>query len=135
MPEINLKCGSGMIGTSQTRLFVYGSLRKGQRAHDLIHNCPFRGTHKTAPGFELYDFGAYPGMVQQGEGQVVGEVYVVGPMGIQMLDYHEGHPHYYERKMIRLEDGTAVKAYLMRPEQVEGKRIITSGDWCKREDD
>ncbi len=48
------------------------------------------------------------------------------------LDRLEGHPRFYRRTRIALEDGAAVETYLLAPEQVEGRPVIDSGSWRAR---
>jgi gamma-glutamylaminecyclotransferase len=44
----------------------------------------------------------------------------------------KGHPRFYRRTRIALEDGAAVETYLLAPEQVEGRPVIDSGNWRAR---
>ena len=50
------------------------------------------------------------------------------------LDRLEGHPRFYRRRAVRLDDGTEVLAYLLEPGQVRGRRRIPGGDWRERHD-
>lgn len=65
---------------------------------------------------------------------MVGEVYEIDPVTLAALDRLEGHPRFYQRAAIRLEDGDEVLAYLLSPEQAaaftkQGRTRIPSGDW------
>ena len=71
-------------------------------------------------------------MIKGGSGRVFGEVYEVSPEVLGTLDELEGHPDWYERAFIRLEDGKRVEAYLLTADQVLGARVISTGDWRKR---
>ena len=44
----------------------------------------------------------------------------------------EGHPRFYRRTRIALDDGSLVQTYLLTPEQVEGRPVIASGNWRSR---
>lgn len=115
-----------------SRVFVYGSLRKGESNHRLLAVPGARlimAKARTEPGYELRELGAFPGMVRGGAGEVIGEVYEVDEATLAALDRLEGHPGFYTRSPVALEDGTAVEAYLLSPEQVSGRRLILSGDW------
>jgi gamma-glutamylaminecyclotransferase len=118
-----------------SRVFVYGSLRKGEFNHRLLAVPGARlimARSRTEPGYELRDLGAFPGMVRGGAGAVIGEVYEVDEATLAALDRLEGHPRFYTRTRIALRDleaGAAVEAYLLRPEQVVGKPLVISGDW------
>jgi transposase InsO family protein/gamma-glutamylcyclotransferase (GGCT)/AIG2-like uncharacterized protein YtfP len=63
---------------------------------------------------------------------VVGEVYEVDAATLAALDRLEGHPRFYRRARIALADGAHVETYLLTPEQVEGRRVIVSGNWRSR---
>ena len=67
-----------------------------------------------------------------GEHAVAGEVYEVDEATLAALDRLEGHPRFYRRTRIALEDGAAVETYLLAPEQVEGRPVIDSGNWRAR---
>jgi gamma-glutamylaminecyclotransferase len=115
-----------------SRVFVYGSLRKGEFNHRLLAVPGARlimAGVMTEPGYELRDLGAFPGMVHGGAGAVTGEVYEVDAATLAALDRLEGHPRFYTRSRIALENGTVVEAYLLAPERVSGRRVILSGDW------
>ncbi|TNF24106.1 MAG: gamma-glutamylcyclotransferase [Deltaproteobacteria bacterium] len=73
-------------------------------------------------------------MVPGGATAVIGEVYEVGPRTLAALDRLEGHPGFYERRPIRLEDGEEVQAYLLSAAQVRGRPRIASGDWLDHGD-
>jgi hypothetical protein len=62
-------------------------------------------------------------------GAVIGEVYEVDESTLAALDRLEGRPRFHTRTHIALEDGMAVDAYLLSPEQVSSRRVILSGDW------
>jgi len=114
-------------------IFVYGSLRKGLGNHYLLANARFDGEARTTPGFHLYDLGAFPGMIATALGRagVVGEIYLVDDGTLARLDRLEGHPRWYCRTPIHLDDGREVETYLLRLDQVTGRRIVRGGDWTK----
>jgi gamma-glutamylcyclotransferase (GGCT)/AIG2-like uncharacterized protein YtfP len=112
-------------------VFVYGTLLSGEGNHRLLAGGAFLGDARTAPGFELYDLGAFPGMVARGAGVVAGEVYGVDDATRARLDALEGHPQFYRRRAIRLADGKRVDTYLLRLAQVKGCEVIASGSWLE----
>lgn len=114
------------------RVFVYGTLLAGEANHWLLARARFVGEARTEPAFALYDLGAFPGLVPGGTHAVVGEVYEVDGPTLAALDQLEGHPHFYTRSPVTLEDGTVVETYLLAPEQVAGRPIIASGSWRTR---
>jgi gamma-glutamylaminecyclotransferase len=115
-----------------TRLLVYGSLRRGERANRFLADATFVGVARTAPGCMLYDLGAFPGLVHGGEGAVLGELYDVDDDLLARLDRYEGTPNFYRRELVELEDGSSAQTYTLRLEQVRGCPVVGGGDWCKR---
>lgn len=116
----------------RTRVFVYGTLLAGERNHFHLEGARLVAEARTQPAFTLYDFGPYPGMVATGNHAVVGEVYEVDEPMLAAMDRLEGHPRFYRRTSIRLEDGSAVEAYLLQPEQVSHLPIIAAASWRAR---
>ena len=94
-------------------LFVYGSLKRGGRHHDLLAGARFGGEACTPPIYALVQIGDYPALVEGGSSQVHGEIYVVDEALLAALDDFEGHPDLYERRRIVLEGGVEAEAYLM----------------------
>jgi gamma-glutamylaminecyclotransferase len=112
------------------RLFVYGTLRRGERAHGLLARATFLGNVRTEAGYQLRDLGPFPALVRGGGASVTGELYVVSRALLLRLDRYEGVD--YLRSAITLDDGTAAEAYLAGPE-IEGLgEPIRSGDWFDR---
>jgi gamma-glutamylaminecyclotransferase len=111
-----------------TRVFVYGTLVAVKPPRR------WRATSRarTEPAFELRDLGPFPGLVRGGAHAVAGEVYEVDALTLARLDALEGHPRFYRRTRIALEDGAVVETYLLPPEQVEGRPVIASGNWRSR---
>ena len=121
-PEVELR----------TRVFVYGTLLAGERNHHHLARAHLVAEARTQPAFTLYDFGPYPGMVATGNHAVIGEVYEVDEPMLAAMDRLEGHPSFYRRTTIQLEDGSAVEAYLLPPEQVSHLPIIATASWRAR---
>jgi gamma-glutamylcyclotransferase (GGCT)/AIG2-like uncharacterized protein YtfP len=59
------------------RLFVYGTLRRGEANHHRLAQATFLGEARTRPEFRLVDLGRFPGLLPGGSTAVVGEVYDV----------------------------------------------------------
>jgi gamma-glutamylcyclotransferase (GGCT)/AIG2-like uncharacterized protein YtfP len=112
---------------SQPLLFVYGSLKRGQRAHHLLRELPWLG-QAWLPGACLHDLGPFP-MAVLGEGRIQGELYGVGETDLAALDRYEGAPRLYQRHWLSLEDGRGAWVYLGRPHQVRHVAPLASGCW------
>ena len=80
----------------------------------------------------LRELGAFPGLVGDGAHAVEGEVYEVDAEIAAALERLEGYPRFYRRITITLEDGAAVETYLIPPQRVAGRPVITLGSWRAR---
>lgn len=115
------------------RVFVYGTLLRGERYHDLLSGARLVAEARTPPGFRLVDLGEYPALVRGGHGSVVGEVYEVDDATLAALDRLEDHPRLYRRTPIVLAgEGAAAEAYLLDAERAAGLPVIASGSWRAR---
>ncbi len=116
-----------------TRLFVYGTLKRGCRNHALLAHQTSLGDAKTAPGFRLYRLNGFPGLIRApGTADVVsGELYLVDDTCLQALDLFEGLSEMlYTRELIPLSPphGSA-NAYLYA-RSVEGRPLL-DGEWLE----
>jgi len=74
-----------------TRLFVYGTLKRGGCNHHYMAGQQFVSEAVTQPGYRLYDLGGYPGMVEaEGELSIEGELWDVDDECKARLDILEG---------------------------------------------
>ena len=88
-----------------TRVFVYGTLKRGGSNHSFLAAQSFLGAVRTAPGYILYSLGDYPGMVRMADDTtgVVGELWAVDDAGLKQLDLLEGVAEgLYERLEVQL---------------------------------
>lgn len=105
------------------KVFVYGTLRKGKHNHHLLKGSKFLGEYETGPGYKKIVSGLpYLLKDESGEG-CEGELYEVSALTLQLLDRLEGHPDWYERKIITVykpdkDIGTEAWAYLIDPERI-----------------
>jgi gamma-glutamylcyclotransferase (GGCT)/AIG2-like uncharacterized protein YtfP len=100
-----------------TRLFVYGTLKRGCHKHSLLKDQQFLGLAWTLPRYRLYDRGAFPCLVQVAAGGVAvqGELWAVDEAALRRIDEWEDAPHLFIRQAIDLEDGSpSVEAYFYR---------------------
>ncbi len=118
-------------GNGSTILFVYGTLKRGQRNHGLMREARFLGETVTEPRYTLFDLGSFPGMISGGNTAVQGELYEVGPELLARLDRHEGVPRFYVRKKLLLDNNIYAEGYLLTDEERIGKGIVLySGTWA-----
>lgn len=88
-----------------TRIFVYGTLKRGRCNHHWLQGQRFVAEARTKPIYRLYDMGGYPGMVRDDNGVAVeGEIWEVDAGGLARLDVLEDiEGCEYERVMLELE--------------------------------
>ena len=110
------------------RVFLYGSLMRGEPAEWRMAGCEFVEEAETTAGFALLDLGDYPGMIRGGPGTVTGEVWEVPPQALPGLDEYEDHPVLYLRQEIVLANGSRVQAWLYCDPEAPALSI-PSGNW------
>jgi len=71
------------------KVFVYGTLKRGHYNHRLLVDSDYVGDG-SIEGFDIYDLGCYPGVVQ-GTRTVHGEVFSVTDDVLRHLDCLEGY--------------------------------------------
>lgn len=118
-----------------TRVFVYGTLLRGETNHGLLAGARCAGAARTLEAFAMFDLGGHPCIVR-GAGAddaepVAGEVYEVDAATLARLDLLEDHPRWYRREPVRLSDGTLAHAYLLAQEVGAAPRV-RGGDWRRR---
>lgn len=84
------------------RLFVYGTLMKGQRAHNLLENSKYLGK-ATLKGYRKMDLIYYPGIVKDKNSIVEGEVYEVDEHTKQRVDVYEGEGYLFKCVDVEIE--------------------------------
>ena len=84
----------------QRKVFVYGTLMKGETNHDFLQNATF--LDKTViEGYDMYKVGWYPAIID-GEGLAIGEVYGVPVEDMPSIDSLEGEGSLYEKRCVRI---------------------------------
>lgn len=106
------------------KIFTYGTLKKGQANHHYLRGSEFLGKYYTGPGFRLED-NYLPFLYKDDNGKgCFGELYLVTPLTLELIDRLEGHPQWYKREEIiihpLMEDTPKDKAwvYLMNKKHV-----------------
>jgi gamma-glutamylcyclotransferase (GGCT)/AIG2-like uncharacterized protein YtfP len=112
-----------------TRVFVYGSLKRGGHNHRLLvlGNAQFIGEAVTRG--TLFDLGPYPAVsIRDSNAQVHGEIYEVDDATFQRLDQLEGYPSYYNRDKVETSLGPAW-IYTINDMTTETSKVVKSGNW------
>jgi gamma-glutamylaminecyclotransferase len=115
------------------KVFVYGTLMRGEPAHALLGDARFLGAARTEPRYALVLLDGYPGLVEGGDTAVAGELYELADDEalLRELDCYEDAPELYARELRRFGEHEAW-VYLLRPEHAAGRPPIASGDWRRR---
>jgi gamma-glutamylcyclotransferase (GGCT)/AIG2-like uncharacterized protein YtfP len=114
------------------RLFVYDSLLSGERDHALLAGGTLVGTARTRAAYTLIELGPYGALVLEGATSVAGEVYAIDKRLRFALDLKKQYPALFQRAIIELDDGSSAETYVMREDQVRGRRRIKNGSWRER---
>lgn len=132
-----------MENSAGARLFVYGTLRKGFRAHALLQRFRPRLLGAGHVQGRLYNLGEYPGAVETGRNadRVRGEVYWLprAKVAFRVLDSFEGFDparpatNEYERKetTVMIAGGDRMRAWIYWLSRAPAsRRQILSGDYA-----
>lgn len=130
-----------------TKVFVYGTLRKGESNHSLISAWVKSITPASVRGW-MFDLGDYPAIVE-GSGFVYGEILEFDDPeeAIRRMDWLEDYhgPGHRENHYERVETEAVMEGGLTEKVQVyqyvlqqkaalaEHYPLIKSGDWLKRD--
>lgn len=116
-----------MNGKTKMYIFVYGTLMSNNRGnHTYLNNAEFKGKC-ILNGYSLYNLGYYPGIVEDLEGKVKGELYLVDMDVIPEIDVYEAEGTLYKRTLVKVysekDEPVDAYAYVYIP-SVKGKRKI-----------
>lgn len=114
-------------------VFVYGTLMSGFGNNQLLKNATLMEYASTEDEYTLVISGFIPFLIDNDGGDyVVGEVYKINEKTLKNLDDLEGHPNWYERRVINVVsdvgDRFKVWAYFM-PVRPKGAEVIELGDY------
>jgi len=114
------------------KIFVYGTLRKGQCRNSILSRCEFIGLG-ILYHFLMYDLGEYPAIIP-GNGKVKGELYIVNKEILKKLDYIEGVPFLFKREKVSIillnSEYYQLEAYAyVYCNEIQKKPLIEHGDW------
>jgi|SRR5262245_101893 len=99
---------------ARTVLFIYGTLKAGQKNHAMLAGQEFIGPASTLPIYRLYGLDWHPGLVldKQHGTAVRGELWAVDDRTLAKLDEYEGVPEWFTRDHIAIADRAGdVQAY------------------------
>jgi len=98
-------------------LFTYGTLRQGFNNHEFLKSSIFLGETTTVEKYMLLDIGLPILIDYHGETSknIKGELYHITQHTLENVDRLEGHPHMYQRELIKVIDpieGKVVEAFV-----------------------
>ncbi len=97
-------------------LFVYGSLRRGFEAQDLMRRLGARYVGKGSVRGRLFDLGNFPGALRTPgtSTRVIGELYQLpsAASALKSLDRYEGNRYRRELAEVALRDGKRARAWI-----------------------
>lgn len=118
-------------------LFVYGTLRRGERA-DLTRSREVDFICEDLINGEIYNLGSFPGAkavpehFDPGKPAIKGDVFQIRDTSITtVLDAYEGYPDFYNRIQTESATGLHVWVYTFNAD-IPAEKVIPSGDWKAR---
>jgi gamma-glutamylaminecyclotransferase len=117
----------GGFMTTRHRLFVYGTLMKGEHHHEALKEASFVGLSETEPVFEMVQIDYYPALLSGGTTRIIGELYEVDDATLARLDDLEEVPEVFVRERLKLADGSEAFTYVMPRERAANAEPIPSG--------
>lgn len=117
------------------KVFVYGTLKRGHGNNGLMETAGAKFICETTTKDEYYlvsygipyvvkDNKEYPRGIRRHKGKIKGELYDVPDKNIDILDDLEGHPNWYKRELIELENGEKAWIYFMDLDLEENKENL-----------
>lgn len=139
-PVLSVTASTTALDALAHHVFVYGTLRKGDD-NDITRLSPApRHVGNSVISGLMYHLGAYPGVVLTDDPAqtIIGEVYAIEPALEQVLDkiemiYPQQRDEYVKSNVV-LKLGAqqlTCLVYEINPSYIQGKPLITSGDWVK----
>ena len=108
-------------------IFVYGTLKAGKVRHVHMKGATFLRAAASEAKYALFQaaHADYPCMVEDPTHGVAveGELWEVSDECLQHLDVVEGVPAWFQRRLIFLDDGSEVHAYLMAKKPDDARRL------------
>jgi gamma-glutamylaminecyclotransferase len=115
---------------AKTIVFVYGTLKRGQRNHGFLAGQEFLDEAQTVPRYRLVVCNGHPCLIEDARHGVAvrGEVWSVDDDALRRIDELEEVPTLYSRRPIILQDcATPVAAYFYNGNVAGG--VDCCGEW------
>lgn len=120
----------------ETFLFVYGTLlRSGTNSLERMGEDVRYFSQGVIRGTLYHVNGWFPGLSLEGNTPIKGEVFTINKLAEARLDKYEGVEHgLYVKEEVEVEIPYGMMnclVYVASDKLIEGKKIITCGDWIK----
>ena len=118
--------------TLTDRVFVYGTLKVGQRNHHLVADLVVAVHLAVLDDHSLWDCGSHPAARPAPGSRVDGEVLVLREPreALRRLDELEEHPDVYRRRRARVRVGdTSARAWFYELVQLDASWTPCGGSW------
>ena len=114
------------------RVFVYGTLMRGERAHAFLSGARFVGEY-CLKDYAMYDLGWYPGICPSPGDAVYGELYEVDGDMLREMDGYEGEGRLYHRTQVTVRNGAEKRSAFVYvyAQEIFGEKI-EGGKWNER---
>lgn len=123
------------------KLAVYGTLRphideQGEHVNNTwggaLSNQEYLGRATLPDNLGIFDLGSFPAVTQVGyelSNPTVCDVYEIDETALMRCDRIEGHPNFYERRLVDIAGYGDCYVYILDD---HGGKPIQSGDWYDR---
>ena len=101
-----------------TRVFVYGTLKRGMGNHRVMQEAKGRLLGSgSVYGYACINTPWFPYAYKKEGARIIGEIYAIPKENIADLDVLEGYPHFYNRAVTDTSFGPAWIYFLDHPDQ------------------
>lgn len=112
----------------KTKIFVYGTLKKGFSNNYLLIGQKLIGNFVTEKKYRLVSLGSFPGLID-GDKSIKGEVYEVSDECLSNLDILECVPKLYYRAFLDICDISDVQGYIYNLKNRYKVKDIAGDEW------
>ena len=88
------------------KLFIYGTIKRGQCRADVMRGQKFLGSVKLVPMYKMFNLGQFPALVKvsglDNGPMIEGELWEVDEDCIRRMDMIEGAPSFYRRQEVQV---------------------------------
>lgn len=114
------------------KVLVYGTLKKGFHANNLLGDSPYLGMFTEELPYQMYDLGSFPALVPSEKPTLITfEMYEVDNKTMELLDHYEGYPNLYTKDIVVV-NGVEAIIYVMKNNVYRYKKPMAEGLWIRK---